>query len=343
MIVSIIVPVYNEEKNLPSFIQRIEKYKNIGIEVIFINDGSSDSSEKIIQSAAYQDSRIQLISITNSGVSVARNRGLEAASGQWIFFADADDEVEFCNFDAVIDILERCTYNIVQCNIRNGRTRDIIEERPCAEMIGYCLNRNRYLNPDNAEIVYSTHGSCGKFYRLCHLRNHQICFDDSLKLGEDMKFYLEALMYCESILVTDIPVYHIKNNPNSSTRRWNPNLEKSAIGVSEWLKQTYGKSEYCDDMMYQIFNHLCVGVIPVYSYPENTSSLWSRRKALSAVIREHPVFRDSIAYCCREKKKYHLTRNETITAFLLKAHSFFLLLVLKRFGVVRYQKKQRRN
>ena len=93
--VSIIVPVYNvKEEYLHKCLESILAQTLPNIEIIIIDDGSTDNSFRICEEYAGRDSRIVLISQSNSGVSVARNKGIKAARGKWITFVDADDWIE---------------------------------------------------------------------------------------------------------------------------------------------------------------------------------------------------------------------------------------------------------
>jgi len=91
MKVSIIVPIYNAERYLGECIESIltQSYRNI--EAILVNDGSTDCSLSICESYARKDDRIRIINKANSGVSDTRNVGIEAATGEYVCFSDADD------------------------------------------------------------------------------------------------------------------------------------------------------------------------------------------------------------------------------------------------------------
>ena len=86
---SVVIPLYNKEKYIAETVQSVLQQTYSDFEIIVVNDGSTDTSEAIVK--AIDDPRVQLISIDNSGVSVARNTGIEAASYGWIAFLDADD------------------------------------------------------------------------------------------------------------------------------------------------------------------------------------------------------------------------------------------------------------
>ena len=93
-LISVIIPIYNSEKYIKKCIESIinQTYKNI--EVILINDGSTDNSEEICNQYASEDGRIKVINTTNKGVSASRNIGLKNATGDYISFIDCDDYVD---------------------------------------------------------------------------------------------------------------------------------------------------------------------------------------------------------------------------------------------------------
>lgn len=92
--ISIIVPVYNAHKTLRRCLDSILKQDFSDIQIIAINDGSSDDSLDILKEYAFIDKRIDVINQENQGVSVARNKGIVSAKGEYIMFVDSDDYIE---------------------------------------------------------------------------------------------------------------------------------------------------------------------------------------------------------------------------------------------------------
>lgn len=111
--ISIIVPVYNTEKFLEKCLNSLINQTLKDIEIICINDGSTDKSLQILEKFANKDKRIQIINQTNSGLSVARNIGIKKAKGEYIGFVDSDDWVDlnffeqlYINVKNIMQILE---------------------------------------------------------------------------------------------------------------------------------------------------------------------------------------------------------------------------------------------
>src|SRR5690554_7984530 len=101
--ISVIIPVYNKAPYLEQCLNSVinQTYKNL--EIIIIDDGSTDNSLEICEKYRKKDERIQLISQENQGVSVARNKGIQKASGEWIYFLDADDYLELDAFGILMN------------------------------------------------------------------------------------------------------------------------------------------------------------------------------------------------------------------------------------------------
>ena len=109
--VSVIVPVYNVLEYIPSFIDSLVKQNYTDFEVVFINDGSTDGGEKIIEKS--EDERFVLINQVNKGVSSARNNGMKCANGKYIMFADPDDVLPFDAIGSLVNKMEKSQADLV--------------------------------------------------------------------------------------------------------------------------------------------------------------------------------------------------------------------------------------
>ena len=91
--ISVIVPVYNTEKYLKQCIESILNSTYRNFEIILVNDGSTDRSEKICRYYSKKDPRVKVLNQEHSGVSTARNKGIDSSEGEWIVFVDSDDRI----------------------------------------------------------------------------------------------------------------------------------------------------------------------------------------------------------------------------------------------------------
>ena len=122
--ISVIVPVYNAEKYIKQTVEAIQNQDYQELEILLINDGSKDNSLRICQEIARADDRVRVFDQTNCGVSKTRNRGLLEARGEYIAFADADDNLEKDMLSTLYDCMQQYHADIVSCGagvVENGR------------------------------------------------------------------------------------------------------------------------------------------------------------------------------------------------------------------------------
>lgn len=192
--VSVIIPIYNSEKYLDECIGSICKQSYQEIEIILINDGSVDTSLDICERWKKYDSRIIVLNYQNSGVSVARNRGIEYSSGRFLIFVDSDDILEKDCIKALVDKqketdadlvisgystfvtdIGKKVYSNFQCKSFSGKTY---------EFLSTILD---FLNPP---ILL---GPCFKLFITSKIKDESILFPVGLSYGEDVYFILEYL------------------------------------------------------------------------------------------------------------------------------------------------------
>ncbi len=132
-LVSIIIPVYNATAYVSACLESLlaQRYQNL--EIICVNDGSTDDSAKILQNLSNVDSRITLLSQSNQGPSCARNTGLSIASGEYVYFLDSDDKLDKTMVERCVAILEKSQADIVAFDIQTvdetGRGFQAFEQR----------------------------------------------------------------------------------------------------------------------------------------------------------------------------------------------------------------------
>lgn len=188
--ISIVVPVYNGEKYISKCLDSLinQSYKNI--EIIIINDGSNDNTEKICNKYKEIDSRIKVISIENGGVSKARNIGIENATGQFLMFCDSDDYVakDWCKL-----LLENYKENnLILCdyyNVIDNEVKEFDYERPKVDSV---ISKANFFKLK----LYGINVPWNKIYSLEIIKNNNIRFDEEISLGEDLRFnikYLDAI------------------------------------------------------------------------------------------------------------------------------------------------------
>ncbi len=210
--VSVIVPVYNVEKYLEKCLDSLVKQTIDSIQIIVVNDGSKDNSQKIINEyVAQYPTKVFGVEKENGGLGDARNYGLQFAKGEYVSFVDSDDWVDEKMFDQMYNFAVQNNYQIVVGDmycINDGWTLGTVAkeyrgENPYPEVRDYILN---CLNPAHA---------CGKlyYYQLLEIQKFpQIWY-------EDMATIPVIMSYAESIGYLQIPFYYYRQREGSITRQ----------------------------------------------------------------------------------------------------------------------------
>lgn len=132
--VTIIIPVYNTEKYLPRCLKSVLNQTYQNLEIILVNDGSTDNSPSLIQDYSQKDSRIKILNQKNQGLSAARNTGLKNATGEFITFVDSDDEIKPEMTENLLNALKNANADIAACSFEesfpNGKIKSFNQNCP---------------------------------------------------------------------------------------------------------------------------------------------------------------------------------------------------------------------
>lgn len=211
--VSIIIPVYNVEQYLRSCIDSCLKQTYKNIELILVNDGSTDKSLSIINQYA-TNNNVKIISQENAGVSKARSNGLSMASGEWIIFVDSDDYI-------AVDTIEKLvTYAI--------KTNTLVCASNYIEVYGekerFVSNNTDYDSISKDEYIKKillTKVSTALFPRIYHRSLFDNIEGTSFKLGEDCSLLVQLISKVERVSVITEYLYHYRQRINSAVHSLN--------------------------------------------------------------------------------------------------------------------------
>lgn len=215
--ISIIVPVYNAEELLPRCINSLLAQSYSRIEIILIDDGSSDGSGYLCDKFASIDNRVRVIHQANAGVSTARNKGMSLATGDFLCFVDADDEVEPNYISSFVQGITPEVDLVFQgfCEIRDGHCiRWTPPEQHFAE--GELTEAISLLNKQSVHLfgyVYT------KLYRRSIIQENSLAFRQDISLTEDRIFALEYLIHARQMQLVSTSAYRYYIQPNSLTTR----------------------------------------------------------------------------------------------------------------------------
>ena len=212
--VSIVVPIYNVERYIEKCIDSIicQTYKNI--EIILVNDGSTDESEKIILKKIVADERIKYVNKKNGGLSSARNAGIKEATGKYICFIDSDDWIDKKYVETLVSAAEKNDSEIVICNIRHVFEDGTIKEK--TEQI----EKNEIINSREAirQLFLGKKYRCHAVNKLCRTslyKDNNIFFPEG-KIYEDVFTTYRLILKAKKIyLCKEYLYFYLRNRTGS--------------------------------------------------------------------------------------------------------------------------------
>lgn len=218
MKVSVIVPVYNAEKYLSECIESILRQDYPNVELVLVNDGSSDGSHAICRQ--YECERVIVVDKTNGGVSTARNAGILSATGALLSFVDSDDRLPSNCISLLVDAMERDGSDLVCgsfCLCYDGR----LVPHPMRLRPGLYEPENilgRFID-DGTLSGFLLGSVCAALYRKEIIDVFGLRFNDRIKLNEDGVFNLEYLLHARKITVIPDFIYHYRQYAGSSSKK----------------------------------------------------------------------------------------------------------------------------
>ena len=223
--ISIIVPVYNAESYLPQCIDSICNQTYRELEIILVDDGSTDTSPRICDYFAAKDERICVIHKKNEGLVKARKTGLEASKGNYIGYIDSDDWIEPNMYERLFTILINEEVDIAMC----GRYEDSDESR---KAVYHGFEEGRYNKTELIKKIYPNMivnkdffewgvfpGVWDKLFRRESLEQFQLAVDDRLTMGEDAACVYPCLLQADSIYILHECLYHYRQTNSSMVKK----------------------------------------------------------------------------------------------------------------------------
>lgn len=233
-LVSVIVPIYNGEKDIYNCVQSIQKQKYKTIEIILVNDGSTDETEMICKKMQEEDKRIKYFYKENSGVSETRNYGVEKANGEYITFVDCDDEVTEDYISIMYETLKKYNVDVVRCKAKRiTQNNHILKENL------YTLRNKKVSGEEKNKLIEHVIIPKESINAYCCLllikKDYIVKFDSNLKFMEDTEFFVRLLEKINSIYMLDKELYIYNYNEKSATK----NIENIKKNIKEILKANY--------------------------------------------------------------------------------------------------------
>lgn len=211
--ISVIVPVYNAEAYLGECVESLIRQTLDDIEILLINDGSIDNSAVICEKYSALDNRIRFFNQPNAGVSVARNKGLQEAKGEYVCFVDADDVVASDFLQTLFDMSGCGDFAI--CGYT--RNQSILGQK--GTTVKYYDTKSFIIQIFDESLIHPNIWMM--MFKNAIIRKKGISFTPGCVRNEDTEFYIKYMIHENRIAVSDYKGYFYRDNPNSAVHKFN--------------------------------------------------------------------------------------------------------------------------
>lgn len=309
--VSVIVPVFNAEKFLKDCIDSILAQSLKEIELILVDDGSTDKSPFICDSYL-DDLRVKVIHKKNSGPSEARNAGIDKARGEYIGFVDADDTVDKDMFKTLYSKasgenadLAFCDFTAVKGNEKKAVKSDLsgervyekkeIEKEILPYFFGYADNETKNYKgffpfADYASYIWLC------IFKKSLLNSNSIRFMNQKKyFNEDNLFNMEFVFFSDKLVHTDICLYNYRDSGNSLTKRYDANFLNAKVNRYKFLYEFIEKNSLGKDYEQRLINKVSVESLNIINYYINAVGIGFKEKYKKAKETvKNPIIKDAV-------------------------------------------------
>ncbi|MGN0999226.1 MAG: glycosyltransferase family 2 protein [Faecousia sp.] len=230
---SVIVPIFNSEQTLSRCLESLVMQGRDDVQVVAVNDGSTDCSEKILLEFAAKHPIVDYVYQDNGGVSRARNRGLDRAKGEFVTFVDSDDYVS-ADYFSVLDQAQDDDLLVFAHENVGGPASDesklfseLQNQQTAGQRLALLLSSRKIMSP------------CNKRFRRSIINEFALRFVESLSVGEDFNFCTAYAMQCRTIGVTEKKIIFIDiSDQGSLSRRYRSHLDDKLVLVFQNVEKT---------------------------------------------------------------------------------------------------------
>lgn len=329
---SIVIPVYNVEYYLAECLNSIINQTYQNVEVIIINDGSTDNSLVIINEYAAKDARIIVIDQENQGLSIARNVGLKKSTGDYVMFIDSDDYISLDTCQIAVEEIQKGNFPDI---FIYGRFRFYNDERYVEDKIIMDSNTTIYIGIDYLKksslknMFYAS--ACNKIYKRGFINKRQLQFIKGI-YHEDLYFTFCALMFAEKVeLLPSVYYYYRWDRPNSITNIVSEKSKNILITVRKLESLLYNVDpEMLDEYFFRKLIYQSVSSAVCYRFLffrpfSHTANKWVKDVLYDSVYYKYVRY---FAYTSGVALKYKLPAWLSINAyplFVLFIYSYFYI------------------
>ena len=286
--ISVIVPIYNVEKYLSKCIESIINQTLANIEIILVNDGSTDNSGKIADEYSNLDNRIRVIHQQNSGQGSARNKGIEISNGKYIGFVDADDWIDADMYEKMYEKAINRNADIICCS------RKVFDEEYNLKLIvdvkevEYDSVKSDLPNYVINDLLYpQTVSTCNKIYLSKVIKRNDIKFRSVKEVGsEDTLFNYCTLLHANKIITEKNTFYNGVERRGSTTRFYKFGCMERTGNLVKSIYE-YSKEKHCEEIgeiiapiMLLFFQQWNYNYIKTYAKEEFLNKFYEEQKSI---------------------------------------------------------------
>ena len=288
--VSIIIPVYNAEEHLTKCVESVLAQTEKNIEIILIDDGSRDSSLDICQAYEKQDERVRVIHQENFGVSVARNRGIEIAVGEYIGFVDSDDWIQRDMYERLLKEAEETGAEVVMCDAITVYSNGKIQVDTMTQLLENQILKKSDFTPSLLLEMAGSAWRCiykNNKYSDKKLNPRILQFPLGIKFSEDRIFNLYAFGQANKISYIKEAYYNRYMNKKSAVHRFHEDYfeayKKAAKEIEKALERAWGnEEEYQAAYLQQLVSGALMAICNYY-YRTSTFKRKERKLAVERI------------------------------------------------------------
>lgn len=339
--ISIIVPVYNVELYLAECVESLINQTYKDIEIILIDDGSTDTSGQICDEYGKKDDRIKVYHIKNSGPSVARNYGLEKSLGSYVMFVDSDDWIKQDTLKKCYELIKVNDSDIVVFNLCNFDEEGISEIHLFnSELRNFQKSEIDYL--ENIILTYSAENEgdisaiAGPCCKLMKKRKLDKCFfPKELTIGEDTCFILQVLENVKKVTYIDDVLYCRRMLSTSLSHSSNIKGIDERKKLVNWIADFYNGKKNASTMNQCLFHHYQV-IIGYLSNMDNMK-LKEKRKIIKRFLEEI-----KFSYDFKQIEIDNKNKNVRLIKKLLRGEHETIVLILYKLAKIKRNKGRKR-
>lgn len=254
--ISIIIPVYNVEKYLHECLDSIINQTFKDLEIICVDDGSTDKSSEILEEYEQKDKRFTVISQPNKGVSAARNRGMQQAKGKYIMFVDSDDYIASNACELIYNSAEEKRCDILLFPHYNFSASTCRDDGRLLDLYITLKDNTTTFKEYSDEFLLTPSETHSKLYKTDFLRKYNLHWETQIQYCEDRIFYINALIHAKAISILYKHLYYYRidtfNSLSKNNRTILPHLYKVHNALKKILLES--KVENSDILCVKILN-----------------------------------------------------------------------------------------